>query len=244
MRSLGKRGPFHVSALPTDHAKSVLVIAHRGASAYEHQNSLAAFRAAVRLGAGGIELDIHGTSDGALVVHHEPMLGGRPIRELSVAMVSRHRLPNGEPVPTLPEALVAAGRECRVFVEVKSLAPPHDAALFAALDGGPAPANYHVHGFDHRIVRRLTAARSGLVGGVLSASYPLDPWRQVSEAGARELWQQAPLIDAALVDGAHQRGIGLYAWTVDDPVLARLLAAMGVHGICTNRPDVIHQALS
>ena len=225
-------------------ARSVLVIAHRGASAYEHQNSLAAFRAAVRMGAGGIELDIHDTSDGAIVVHHDPALGGRPIRELSVAAVSRHRLPNGEPVPTLPEALVAVGPDAQVFVEVKSLAPQHDAALFAALDHGPAPANYQVHGFDHRIVRRLTAARPGLIGGVLSTSYPLDPWRQVADAGARELWQEAPMIDGALVDGAHERGIRVFGWTVDHPDLAGHLAGMGVDGICTNRPDVIHQALA
>jgi glycerophosphoryl diester phosphodiesterase len=221
-----------------------VVIAHRGASAYEHENSLAAFRAAVRMGAGGVELDVHDTADGAIVVHHDPALGGRPIRELSVAAVSRHRLPNGEPVPTLPEALVAVGPAAHVFVEVKSLAPGHDAALLAALDGGPAPSNYHVHGFDHRIVRRLTASRPGLVGGVLSTSYPLDPWRQVSEAGARELWQEASLIDRALVDGAHGRGFRVYAWTVDDPGLAGELAAMGVDGVCTNRPDVIRQALA
>lgn len=226
------------------HAPSVLVIAHRGASAYEHENSLAAFRAAVRMGAGGIELDIHDTADGAIVVHHDPALGGRPIRELSVAMVSRHRLPNGEPVPTLPEALVAVGPDAQVFVEAKSLAPEHDAALLAAMDGGPAPSHYHVHSFDHRIVRRLTASRSGLVGGVLSTSYPVDPWRQVSEAGARELWQEAPLIDEALVDGAHERGMRVYAWTVDEPAVAGELAALGVDGICTNRPDVIHQALA
>ena len=228
----------------THPASSVLVIAHRGASAYEHQNSLAAFRAAVHLGAGGIELDIHDTSDGAIVVHHDPVLSGRPIRELSVAMVSRQRLPNGEPVPTLPEALVAAGRDCLVFVEVKSLAPQHDVALLAALDHGPSPSNYHIHGFDHRIVRRLTASRPGLVGGVLSTSYPLDPWRQATEAGAQALWQEAPLIDRVLVDGAHERGIRVYAWTVDDPALAGQLAAMGVDGVCTNRPDVVHQALA
>ncbi|MBI2615573.1 MAG: hypothetical protein HYW52_07870 [Gemmatimonadetes bacterium] len=82
-----------------------MVIAHRGASGYEHENSLAAFRAAVRIGADGIELDIHDTADGAIIVHHDPLVDGRPIRELPGALVSRHRLPNGEPVPTLGQAL-------------------------------------------------------------------------------------------------------------------------------------------
>ncbi len=221
-----------------------LVIAHRGASAYEPENSLAAFRAAVRLGAGGIELDIHDTADGALLVHHDPALGGRPIRELAAAEVRAQRLPNGEAVPTLADALAAIGGDCLVFVEVKTLAPRHDPALFAALDAGPAPSHYHVHGFDHRIVRRLLSQRPGLVGGVLSTSYPVDPWRQPAEAGARELWQEGSMVDQALVKGAHQRGFRVYAWTVDDPARARALAALGVDGLCTNRPDVIRQALA
>ncbi len=221
-----------------------LVIAHRGASAAEPENSLAAFRAAVRMGADGIELDVHDTADGALIVHHDPSLDGRPIHQLSAPDLSAQRLPNGEPVPTLAQALGAIGRECRVFVEVKSLAPQHDPALFATLDAGPAPSHYHVHGFDHRIVRRLTARRPGLVGGVLSTSYPLDPWRQLSDAGAQELWQEAQLMDQALVDGAHARGFRVYAWTVDDPARARALTALGVDGLCTNRPDVIRSSLT
>jgi glycerophosphoryl diester phosphodiesterase len=220
-----------------------LIIAHRGASAIEPENSLAAFRAAVRLGADGIELDIHDTADGVLVVHHDPRLGGRLIRQLCAADLPGHTLPNGEIVPTLPQALAAIGRDCLVFVEVKSLAPEHDGALFAALAAGPAPARYHVHGFDHRIVRRLTAHRPDLIAGVLSTSYPVDPWRQLADAGAEELWQEAPLIDGALVEGAQKRDIRLYAWTVDDPGRAVDLAHLGVDGLCTNRPDVIRGAL-
>lgn len=228
----------------TRRASTILVIAHRGASAYEQENSLAAFRTALQMGADGIELDIHATADGGIVVHHDPRLGDRPIAELTVAAVTRHRLPNGEPVPTLAEALAAIGAGCRVFVEVKTLAPRHDAALLGELDRGPAAANYHVHGFDHRIVRRLVAQRRGLVGGVLSTSYPVKPWRQLADAGARELWQEASLIDRALVEALQSRGCAVYAWTVDAPARALELAALGVAGICTNRPDVIREALA
>lgn len=221
-----------------------LVIAHRGASAYEYENSLAAFRAAVKLGADGIELDIHDTADGALVVQHDPLVDGRPIGALSASKVRRHRLKNGEPLPTLDEALAAIGRDCRVFVEVKTLAAAHDAALYRSLDSGPAPAHYHVHSFDHRIVRRLTEGRPALVGGVLSTSYPINLFRQLEDAGASELWQEAPLIDAALTAGAHQRGFRVLAWTVDDPARARELASLGADGLCTNRPDLIRKALA
>ena len=61
------------------------VIAHRGASGYEYENSRAAFRRALMLDADGIELDVHATSDGLLVVHHDAELPGfGPIAELTL----------------------------------------------------------------------------------------------------------------------------------------------------------------
>lgn len=214
------------------------MIAHRGASAYELENSLAAFQTALAMGADAVELDVHDTADGEFVVHHEPRIGGRPVRELTAAAAREHRLPNGEAVPLLADALTMLGSTPLVFVEVKTLDPAHDRRLLERLASGPAPAHYHVHSFDHRIVARLKAARPELVAGVLSTSYPLRPFDQLAAAGASELWQQEALIDVALVREARERGAVVYAWTVDDPARMRQLLDLGVDGICSNRPDV------
>jgi glycerophosphoryl diester phosphodiesterase len=220
-----------------------LIIAHRGASAVEHENSLAAFRAAFRLGADGVELDIHDTADGALVVHHDPSIGQR-IGSLTLVAVQAHHLPNGETIATLPEVLAAIGSGRLVFIEIKSLAPDHDAALFAALDAGPSPATYHVHGFDHRIIQRLTAARQGLLAGVLSSSYPVNPLQQLEDAGATELWQSAATVDVALTNLIHGEGCHLFAWTVNDPEEARALDQLGVDAVCTDQPGLLRAALA
>src|SRR3954468_16218449 len=94
-----------------------MVIAHRGASGYEYENSRAAFRRAVLLDADGVELDVHATRDGAIVVFHDPELPtlGR-IAELDLTDVRRHRLPNGETVPLLAEILEIMGQR-RVWIE-------------------------------------------------------------------------------------------------------------------------------
>jgi glycerophosphoryl diester phosphodiesterase len=220
-----------------------LVIAHRGASAYEPENSLAAFRAALNMGADAVELDVHTTAEGEPVVHHDPDLGGRAIGGLSVEATRAHRLANGEPIPLLREALAVLGREPVVFVEVKSLDPAHDPCLLERLAAGPAPSRYHVHSFDHRIVARLKALRPELVVGVLSTSYPVRPFDQLVAAGAVELWQQQAMIDEPLVSGAHARGVTVYAWTVDDPARMRTLMNWGVDGICTNRPDLARRVV-
>lgn len=220
-----------------------LVIAHRGASAQAYQNSLEAFRRAVALGADGIELDIHQTADDQLVVHHDPEFGGRKIAEHTLAEVRKEQLPNGEPLPTLADALVTIGGQTQVFIEVKGLRPDGDERFFATIDAGPAPANYRVHGFDHRIVCRLCTARPTLPGGVLSSSYPLDPSAEVRAAHAVAFWEEALLVDVPLAAALHADGYQLYAWTVDGPAEMRELIAHGVDGICTNKPDVAREVV-
>lgn len=215
-----------------------LVIAHRGASAYEVENSLAAFRAASAMGADGVELDVHVTADGVPVVHHDPTGGPHTFTGVDYEDLAGYRLPNGEPVPTLSQALEVIGPDLSVYVEVKSLPPEHNAVLLDVLDRGPNPARYQVHSFDHRIVRRLHAQRPTLPCGILSSSYPILPFAPLEEVGAAVLWQQESLIDRDLVRRAHQRGYHVYGWTVDEPERMRLLIDMEVDALCTNRPDV------
>ena len=219
-----------------------LVIAHRGASARETENSLAAFRAAKTLGADAVELDVHATRDGAIVVHHDERIGRTPIARMSFTQIRAERLPNGELVPTLAEALDAI-LPLAAFVEVKNLDPSWDDALLAAFDGSSHPDRIAVHSFDHRIVRRLGGKRPDLSRGVLSASYPIDAPRMMRDAGAKALWQEASLVDEALVTQVHGAGGVVYPWTVDDPETMRRLLAMGVDGLCSNHPDRARHAI-
>jgi glycerophosphoryl diester phosphodiesterase len=219
------------------------IIAHRGASGVERENSRAAFAAARRLGADGVELDVHATRDGALVVHHDTVIPGvGAIPELAAAACTAARLPNGEPVPLLDEVLDLLG-ELDVWVEVKTLAPEADAALLRVLDAGPAPARYAVHSFDHRIVRRLGERRPSLRRGCLLSSYLLDPVAPLAETGAVTLWQEHPLIDEPLVEQVHAAGATIIAWTVGAAADARRLARLGVDGLCGNHPDRLRAAL-
>jgi len=220
-----------------------LVIAHRGASAYELENSLAAFRAARDMGADGVELDVHHLADASIVVHHDPTLGGKRLDSMTHAEVKTHRLPNGDVIPTLSETLDTIGPDVRAFIEVKSLHPSHDADLFNAIDRAPQPSHCHVHAFDHRIVQRLVRQRPGLGAGLLQSSYPVDPARWVREMGVAALWQHEVHIDGALVDAVHRAGAVVYAWTVDDPFQMHELLALGVDGICSNKPDLAREVV-
>lgn len=213
------------------------VLAHRGASGHAAENSLQAFHEARTRGADGVELDVHATSDGALVVHHDPVIPGvGPIDRATLGQVKAARLPNGEAIPTLSEALKVLGG-LEVWIEVKALPETRDVALLAVINSSPSPETCGVHSFDHRLVARLGAKRPPLRRGVLSVSYPMDPVAPMVAAGATALWQEAQLIDAELVRAIHRRGGEVIAWTVNDPPLARRLAALGVDALCGNFPE-------
>jgi glycerophosphoryl diester phosphodiesterase len=220
------------------------VIAHRGASGYEYENSRAAFRRAVMLDADGIELDVHATRDGGIVVHHDPDIPGvGPIAQLSLAEARKTRIRNGEPLPLLTEILALMG-ERDVWVEIKSLPAAHDQQLLDVLSSGPAPARYAIHSFDHRIVDRLGEARPSLRRGILLSAYLKDPVAVMRAVGATALWQEWQLVDQELVNLVHDSGGELIAWTVNELGDLDRMVRLGVDGLCGNYPDRIRVAIA
>jgi glycerophosphoryl diester phosphodiesterase len=220
------------------------VIAHRGASGYEYENSRAAFRRAVMLDADGVELDVHATRDGAIVVHHDAEIAGfGPIPLLSRAEARQVRIRNGEPLPLLAEVLELVGSR-EVYVEIKSLPVAHDQELLDVLDRGPAPARYSVHSFDHRIVRRLGDRRPELRRGILLSAYLADPVAAMRGVGATTLWQEWQQVDQELVNRVHDAGFSLIAWTVNEIGDLERMARLGVDGLCGNYPDRIRVAIA
>jgi glycerophosphoryl diester phosphodiesterase len=219
------------------------VIAHRGASGHEYENSPTAFRRAAALGADGVELDIHTTTDGCFLVHHDAHVRGVGIiGELTAAAFANYRLPNGEAIPTLADALrLLEGLD--VWVEVKTLPASADEGLLQTLDGGPTPGRYAVHGFDHRIVARLGDRRPELRRGALLASYLLDTLPVLHGTGADTLWMESQLIDQVLVTDLHTDGLRIIAWTANDERDIRRLIELGVDGICGNYPERIRAAV-
>ena len=219
------------------------VIAHRGASGHAYENSPSAFRQAAEFGADGVELDIHTTTDGVFLVHHDAWVEDVGIiGELPLAAFASHKLPNGEPIPTLAEALqLLNGLD--VWVEVKTLPAQADAHFLQMLDSGPTPDRYAIHGFDHRIVARLGEQRPELRRGVLLASYLLDTLQVVHGVGVDTLWMESHMIDAELVAELHADGRRLIAWTANEERDIRRLIELEVDGICGNFPDRIRALL-
>lgn len=223
------------------------IIAHRGASRERPENTIAAFVRAAELGADGIELDVHLSADGILVVHHDaiprdpptPALAKREIRSLTVEELSAFRV-GGQPIPTLAQVIEATGAGLVVYCELKGPGTAAPAVELLASRGAAAA----VHAFDHRQVAAARRIAPALARGVLEASYHIVPTDTMATVDARDLWQAAELIDREMVDAAHARGGRVIAWTVDDPATMLRLASIGIDGLCTNDVALCRRTLN
>ena len=192
----------------------------------------------------GVELDIHATRDGGIVVHHDPEIPGvGPIAQLSLAEARQLHIPNGESVPMLAEILDLVG-DRDVWVEVKSLPPAYDQVLLSILAQGPAPQRYAIHSFDHRIVHRLGEARPCLPRGILLSAYLRDTVAVMHAVGATTLWQEWQQVDQELVTQVHEARCAVIAWTVNEIGDLDRMVRLGVDGLCGNYPDRIRVAIA
>lgn len=192
------------------------IIAHRGASRERPENTLAAFERAADLGADGCEFDVHRHPDGVLRIHHDALPAGSPVPAS---------------VPTLDAVLALhAARGLIPYAELKG--PGSAPGTVAALERFGRPAA--LHAFDHRMIAEARRLGPGIPRGVLEVSYPVDHLHALHAVGGRDLWRQWPFVDAELVQAANAAGCRVIAWTVNSPAEMERLAAIGVHGICTD----------
>ena len=223
-------------------ARPLEIIGHRGSPKEHRENTLPSFQRAFSHGANGIELDVHGTKDGAVIVHHDFTTNSRPgdsgpvlpLAESTLAALRAIEL-GSDKIPTLDEVLSAAPSTAVVYVEVK--AQRIEESVIAAIRGGGRRCA--VHSFDHRVARRIHDLAPEIPVGILQTSYPIDPLRPMRDAGARDLWQQWELIDESLIERVHDDGRRVIAWTVNAPETAERLIRWGIDGICSDLPGVM-----
>lgn len=182
---------------------------------------------------------MHATSDGVVVVHHDPVVyagdvprgDARRISAVPFDELKRHPLAPGISIPTLAQALDAIGGRAGVFVEIKARdIEPHVVRCIRE-----SQADCAVHSFDHRTVVNVKKIFPAIRCGVLEVARHLDPIASLRATGAEDLWQHVDYIDEDLVARAHTIGARVIAWTANDSVRWLDLLLIPVDGICTDR---------
>lgn len=235
----------------------MFVIGHRGASGHAPENTLAAFRKAVALGATFIETDLQLSRDAHFVAIHDDTVnrttnGRGPVHDLTLAELRQLDAGSwfgsqfsGERVPTLEEILEFSKKSDVVFyLELKpSGAWGGEHALIGALRDSGEVARAVVICFDPSLVLNVHKIEPTVMTGLLYDGQLDKPIEKALEIGARQLVVRGDLVTPALLAQARKKDLQVVCWTVNHPAHMRMLIEAGVAGIMSDYPDRLVAAL-
>lgn len=239
-----------------------LSIAHRGASGMAPENTLAAIQQALDLGVDLIEIDLHATRDGRLVVLHDATLdrttdGSGAVRDLTLAEARRLSAGRwfdpsfaGERIPTLEEVLDLTRRRVPLLVEIKARGIAEQ--VVEAVRDLRALEDAIVQSFHPASVRQVKELEPRLPAALLVGRVPVGRTRgrgrslvqKALRVGANALALSHLAATPSLVDEVHRRAMSLWVWTVDEEIAMQKMVQIGADGVITNHPDRLHRILT
>lgn len=230
----------------------ILTIAHRGASAERPENTLPAFRLALRQGADGIETDVHQTLDGELVVFHDSGLHRltgfkKRIRELSLAEIKTLtiRLKQGGVlkygrIPTLDEVIALIKGKVFLNLEIKEGSdtyPGIERKIVILIKRRKMTSRVIISSFDFSILKTLRLLNREIRLGLLTRlEEPSEILRAARTIRAGSIHIAARRVSPALIRLAHRNNIPVYIYTVNAPRSMTRFRNMGVDGFFTDFP--------
>jgi len=219
------------------------VMAHRGASAAERENTTVAFTRARELHSDGVELDVRLCASGEMIVHHNPTLAnGKVLSTLNIADIPDH-------IPTLADALDAcAGMWVNIEIKNDPSEPdfdPEDKLATLVVDflrTRGVPDQWLISSFRretidavHRLWPELPTAWLDMVVADDAADALA---KDLLNSGHQAYHPYVKTLTRSVVDTMHRNGVAVNTWTCDDPTRMAELVSWGIDGICTNVPDV------
>ena len=209
-------------------------VAHRGAPRERVENTLPGFLLALERGADAIELDVHATHDGEVVVYHDYAIQSRRIASTGWHDLSKIDLGAGSTIPRLADVLDAVGDRATTYIELKGLHVEAAVANVVQRHG----RRYALHSFDHDAIERVRRIAPDMPRGVLldrETPKPAEQLRSLMDrTRPRDVWPHWTLVDAAFMRAARELGVRVIPWTVNSLDRARELASLHVDGICTD----------
>jgi glycerophosphoryl diester phosphodiesterase len=229
----------------------MLAIAHRGASGYAPENTFAAFRKALAMGAGFVETDLQLSRDARFVAIHDATVnrttnGQGAVHDLTLADLRKLDAGSwfgsefaGERIPTLEEILEFAKKHDVVFyLELKPFGSwGGEHALISALRESGEIARSVVISFDPGTLAEIRKIEPTLMTGLLFDGRITEPLEKAQEIGARQIAVRGDLVTPRLLKEARSRDLQVVCWTVNHPAHMRLLVEAGVDGLISDYPD-------
>jgi glycerophosphoryl diester phosphodiesterase len=236
-----------------------ILIAHRGASAIEPENTQAAFKKALEFPfVKMIELDVYAIPSGQVMVMHDDKVdrttnGTGDIMECSFEYLRSLDAGGGrgkdgkkrEQIPTLNEALDLIDRRVRVNIELKgeNTAEPVKKIVMEYLTKGWVPDDFLVSSFNHEEVEKFKQIMPGTPVGIIVDGKPRGCTAYAQGIKACSISLSVKSTNQEIVDDAHRRGIKVFCWTLKKAGEIQRVCQFGVDGIFVNDPEFAHGVL-
>jgi glycerophosphoryl diester phosphodiesterase len=220
----------------------VLKIGHRGAKAYEPENTLSSFRLAIELGVDAVELDVRKTVDNELVVIHNANVnkttdGSGAVNELTLEEIQRFVTEKGEHVPTLEEVLDAVAKRVKVLVELKENGTEEQ--VISLIRKKRLTENVIIISFHEDALKKVRELSDEVETGLIYVRHK-NPIQTALDLKAEYLLPLYRFTHSSNVKKAHEAGLKVIVWPINNKEEVDEYKKKGVDGIASDRPDILY----
>ena len=221
----------------------IKVLGHRGAPALEPENTLRSFKKAIELGVDQIELDVHFSKEGELMVIHDEKLnrttnGKGFVKDFTLAELKKLDAGKGEEIPTLQEVIKLV-RDKDVFLQVELKELNMGKHVLDLIQKNNFEEKVMIISFLHKELRKIKELNSRIKTGILIGRRFIDPLKRLREVKADAASMRHTLVSKRLVGKLHQNNVELTVWVVNELKDVRRMVDLGVDIIGTDKPDLV-----
>jgi glycerophosphoryl diester phosphodiesterase len=217
-------------------------IGHRGARAYEPENTLRSFKKALEIGVDAIEFDVRKTRDNQLIVIHDADVkrttnGKGLVADLTLKEIQGISTEKGEKIPDLEEALDFLDNKAKILIELKE--PGYEEKVLSTLHSKKLEKNVIIISFLEEALAKIRELNKEIEIGLIYTKHK-NPIKSALELKAQYLLPLYRFTHTANVQKAHENGLKVIVWTINTADEAAEYARKGVDGIATDKPDILN----
>ena len=228
-------------------SQQMLKIAHRGAKAYEPENTLQAFQKALDLNSDGIELDVHLSSDEQIIVIHDETIdrttnGKGLVNSFSLAELKSFLIDGKYQIPTLNEVFDLVDKKCLINIELKGLATPNKVVALIEEYISEKNWNYNnfiISSFDWNMLQETSNLNPNIPIGVLTEEDLSKALAFAEKIKAKAIHPDFQLLNTENVSEIQKKGFLVLPWTVNSKEDIQKVKNYKVNGIISDNPDKI-----
>lgn len=225
----------------------MLKIAHRGAKAYESENTLQAFQEALDLNSDGIELDVHLSSDEQIIVIHDETIdrttnGKGLVNTFSLSELKSFLIDEKFQIPTLKEVFDLVDKKCLINIELKGLGTPTKVVSLIEeyiLEKNWNYNHFIISSFDWNMLEETSNLNPNIPIGVLTEENLDTALAFAEKIKAKAINPDFQLLNANIVREIQEKGFLVLPWTVNSEQDIQKVKSYNVDGIISDNPDKI-----